>query len=117
MKEFREQEFTKKLKKAKHTRSKGYEDVKIKEGDLVYYQHQDKKSWLGPLKVFAVNGKDVLVFANSSLRKVPRCNVQLCEEEMIEGENNDKKDIKGEHKGVSVEFKDEDFGGNIEKKV
>ena len=26
MKEFREQEFTKKLRKAKHTRSKGYED-------------------------------------------------------------------------------------------
>ena len=30
--EFRDQEFTKKLKKAKHTRSKGYEDVKIKKG-------------------------------------------------------------------------------------
>ena len=30
MKKLREQEFTKKLKKAKHTRSKGYEDVKIK---------------------------------------------------------------------------------------
>ena len=28
IKEFREQEFTKKLKKTKHTRSKGYEDLK-----------------------------------------------------------------------------------------
>ena len=37
LKEFREQEFTKKLKKAKHTRSKGYEDNKIKEEVLVYY--------------------------------------------------------------------------------
>ena len=46
MKEFREMEFTRKLKKAKDTRAKGYEDVKIREGDLVYYQHQDKKAWL-----------------------------------------------------------------------
>ena len=30
MKEFREQEFTKKLRKTRHTRSKGNEDVKIK---------------------------------------------------------------------------------------
>ena len=33
MKEFRESEFTRKLKKAKDTRSKGYDDEKIKEGD------------------------------------------------------------------------------------
>ena len=42
MKEFREQEFKQKLRKTRHTRSKGYEYVTIKEGDLVYYQHQDK---------------------------------------------------------------------------
>ncbi len=36
MKEFREQEFTRKLKRAENTRSKGYEDILIKEGDLVY---------------------------------------------------------------------------------
>ena len=37
MKEFREQEFTRKLRRAKNKRSKVYEDVLIKEGDLVYY--------------------------------------------------------------------------------
>ena len=36
MKEFREFEFSKKLKKASETRSKGYEDIQVKEGDLVY---------------------------------------------------------------------------------
>ena len=39
MKEFRKLEFTKKLKKASNTRSRGYENVKIKEDYLVYYQH------------------------------------------------------------------------------
>ena len=115
MKEFREQEFTNKLMKAKHTRSKGYEDVKIKEGVLVYYQHQDKKSWLEPVKVFAVNGKDVFVFANGSIRKVPRCNVQLCEEEMVEDKEADRKKTEEEHKRVSVEFEDKNFGEDIEK--
>ena len=43
MKEFRELEFTRKLKKAREIRSKGHEDIQVKDGDLVYYQHQDKK--------------------------------------------------------------------------
>ena len=46
-----------KLKKARDTRSKGYEKVKIKEGDLVYYQHQYKKAWMGAVKVFVFKGK------------------------------------------------------------
>ena len=74
MKEFREQEFRRKLKKAKNTRSKGYEDILIKEGDFVYYQHQDRISWLGPIKVFAGNGNSN---EYGNVRKVPRCNVQL----------------------------------------
>ena len=75
MKQFRELEFTKNLKKARNTRSRGYENVKIKEDHLVYYQHQDKKAWLGPFKVFAVKGNEIFIFANGSVRKVPRCNV------------------------------------------
>ena len=35
MKEFRELEFSKKLRRASKTRMKGYEDTKISEGDLV----------------------------------------------------------------------------------
>ena len=70
MKDFRELEFSKKLRKASKTRMKGYEDVKISEGDLVYYQHQDKKAWLGPVKVFASKGNDIFIFANGNIRKV-----------------------------------------------
>lgn len=79
MKEFREIEFSKKLRMASKTRLKGYEDMEIKEGDVIYYQYQDKKAWMGPVKVFARNGNDIFVFANGNIRKVPRCNVQLCE--------------------------------------
>ena len=43
MKEFRKAEFSKKLERAKDMRSKGYEDVILKEGDLVFCQHQGKK--------------------------------------------------------------------------
>ena len=81
MKEFRELEFSRKLSKAKETRTKGYEDVVLKEGDLVYYQHQGKKAWLGPVRVFSVQGNSVFLFANRSMRKVLRCNIQLCESE------------------------------------
>ena len=94
MKEFREQEFTRKLKRAKNTRSKGYEDILIKEGDLVYYQHQDRKAWMGLVKVFAVKGKDVFIFANGNVRKVPRCNVQLCKSEEDEWKNEEFEDTK-----------------------
>ena len=82
MKEFRELEFSKKLRRASKTRMKGYEDTKINEGDLVFYQYQDKKVWLGPAKVFACNGNDVFIFANGNIRKVPRCNVQLCDKDV-----------------------------------
>ena len=29
--------------------------------------------------MFLVNGGDVFIFANGNIRKVPRCNVQLCD--------------------------------------
>merc|ERR1712120_79875 len=79
MTEFRMLEFSGKLRKANKTRSKGYEDVVIEAGDLVFCQYEDKKAWLGPEEVFAVNGRDIFIFANGNLRKVPRCNVQLSE--------------------------------------
>ena len=111
MKEFRELEFSKKLKKASNTRSRGYENVKVKENDLVYYQHQDKKAWLGPMCVFAVKGNDIFIFANISVRKVPRCNVQVCERqnEDNEGKNEEKQ------RGSSVKFNEQQFRENITK--
>ena len=90
MNEFRELEFSKKLKKASETRSKGYEDIPVKNGDIIYYQNQDKKPWLGLVKVFAVKGRDIFILANSGVKKVPRCNIQLCEPE--DDENDDEKE-------------------------
>ena len=74
-KEFRTAEFTKKLRKAKDTRLKGYKDVIIKEGDLVFYQHEGKTAWLGPEKVFTVQKNSIFIFSNGNIRKIPRCNV------------------------------------------
>ena len=39
LKEFRELEFSKKLRMASKARMKGYEDMEINEGDWIYYQH------------------------------------------------------------------------------
>ena len=111
MKEFREQEFTRKLKREKNTRSKGYEDIMIKEGDLVYYQHQDRKAWMGPVKVFAVKGKDIFIFGNGNIRKIPRCSIQLCESEEEESKNEECEESK--NKETQVKFKDENFGDGI----
>ena len=66
MKEFRELEFSKKLRRANKTRMKGYEDVKIDTGDLVFYQYEDKKAWLGPESVFPVNGGDVFILQTAT---------------------------------------------------
>ena len=93
MKEFRELEFSKKLRKASMTRMKGYEDIKITTGDLVFYQYEDKKAWLGPEKVFTVNGGDVFIFANGNIRKVPRCNVQLCDRGVETEKDDDRKNM------------------------
>merc|ERR1711984_33400 len=81
LKEYRQVEFTKKLEKAKATRSKGYEDIILKAGDVVLYQNQGKRGWLGPEKVFAVKNKDIFLIANGSIRKVPRCNLQFLRRE------------------------------------
>ena len=55
---FREQEFSRKLEMALNTRFKRYQDGIIEEDDLVYYQAQYGKVWLGLVKVLAI--KDIL---------------------------------------------------------
>lgn len=52
----------------------------------MYYQHQDKKAWLGPVRVFSVKGNDIFICANGSVRKVANCNIQICERENEEDE-------------------------------
>ena len=71
----------------------------------------DKKAWMGPVKVFATKNKDIFIFANGNVRKVPRCNVQLCESEEEESENEDFKETKDKRK--NIKFKDDNFGDGI----
>ena len=47
------QNFFRKLEVVLSTRMK-YEDEKIKEEDMVYYQTQKGKAWLGPVKVLEI---------------------------------------------------------------
>merc|ERR1711962_1890412 len=102
MKEFRMLEFSGKLRKANKTRSKGYEDVIIETGDMVFYQYEHKMAWLGPEKVFAVNGGDIFIFSNGNLRKVPKFNVQLSEKK----EEIEKDEMEGCTSTVTFEEKD-----------
>ena len=113
LKEFRELEFSKKLKKANEARARGYEDKQVKNDDIVYYQNQDKKAWLGPVKVCAVKGRDIFIFANGGIKKVPRCNIQLCEseDEEIEEDKEDSEEVKKAKKTVSIGELPEGFDG------
>ena len=114
MKKFREVEFSRKLIKAKETRMKGYEDEIIKEGDRVYYQYQDKKAWLGPVPVFSIQGNSILLYTNGSIRKIPRCNIQLYSSEGDEESACTEKDEKS--CPPAVNFDEENFGENITEK-
>ena len=113
------------MRRASKTRMKGYDDVKITEGDLVFYQYEDKNAWLGPEKVFTVNRGDVFIFANGVIRKVPRCKVQLCDrgaeiEKGEEGKNVTKVQFEeqdSEGKNVTKEqVEEQGFGNDIERK-
>ena len=129
MRKFREVEFSRKLNRARETRLKGYEDEIIKEGDLVFYQHQDKKAWLGPVRVFSIQKNSVFLFANGSMRKIPRCNVQLWNPEGENGEaqqfspfsetgqkNEDKDQTECNTKSPTVNFEEESFGEDMNEK-
>ena len=48
-KKFREIEFGSKLDKAMKARMKGYEDMVIQKGDMLFYQTNNEKAWLGPV--------------------------------------------------------------------
>ena len=85
----------------------------MKNDDIFYYQNQDKKAWLGQGRVFAVKGRDISIFANGGIKKVPRCNIQLCEseDEEIDEEKEDSKEVKKNKKSVSIGELPEGFSG------
>ena len=76
MKEFREIEYSTKLKKAAVQQNKKFKEIKYEEDDWVFYQGKDKKAWNGPVRVHAHRGRDVYVFANGNLKKIADCKVQ-----------------------------------------
>ena len=80
-KEFRQVEFTKKLEKARKWRAKGYKNMILKAGDLVYYQNQGTQAWLGPERVFSVKNNSIFLIANGNIKKIPRCNIQFISRE------------------------------------
>jgi len=107
LKDYREVEFTKKLERAKETRAKGYEDTILKEGDVVFYQAQGKKSWLGPERIFAVKNNSIFIIANGSMKKIPRSNVQFIRREVIDDDKGINKDTPLIENSVSFEIEDE----------
>ena len=76
-KKFREIEYGSKIDKAMKARMKGYEDMVIQKGDMVFYQTNNEKAWLGPAEVTDVDNNYVFVKTNGDRRKVPKCNVKL----------------------------------------
>jgi hypothetical protein len=84
LKQFRDSEFSSKLKHASKQRKNKTEDIKYQENDWVFYQYRDKKDWRGPVQVFCHRGVNVFVFANGDIKKVHQCQVQPYEEGPVE---------------------------------
>ena len=63
-KKFREIEFGSKIDKAMKARMKGYEDMVIQKGDMVFYQTNNEKAWLGPVEVTDVDKNYIFVKTN-----------------------------------------------------
>ena len=96
MRKFREAEYESKLKMATTVRKKAYNDIRYKEGDLVFIQEMDQKCWKGPVKVLNHRGRDVYVFSNGGLKKVADCRVQPYDEREAEEKVEDGNDEKSE---------------------
>ena len=52
-----------------------------------------------------MKGREVFVFANGNVKKLPRCNVQLCEAEVDENEE-EEREVSKENKKNSVSFEE-----------
>ena len=89
MNEFQIAEYTDKLNTVLKKNGKSWQHVKYKQGDLVYVQFQNKKSWSGPVKVFAQDGADVWIFHNGNLIKLATCRVMPVVEPIEKDVGND----------------------------
>merc|ERR1712105_345536 len=119
----REIEFTKKLERAKDTRSKGYEDIILQEGDIVFYQNKGNKAWCGPEKIFAIQNNSVFIIANGSMKKIPRSNIEFIRRDAINDEDDPDKEKTSPSTENSVRFDTEDeetpdeFGENLDSEA
>ena len=93
MGEFQIAEYNDKLHSVLKKNGKSWQHVKYKQGDLVYVQFQNKKSWSGPVKVFAQDGADVWIFHNGNLMKLATCRVVP----VVEPSQDDDDDLKSEN--------------------
>merc|ERR1712173_4995 len=75
-KEFREIEYSTKLKKAAVQQNRQFNEIKYQEDDWVFFQEKDGKAWKGPVRVHVHRGRDVFVFANGNIKKIADCKVQ-----------------------------------------
>merc|ERR1712237_194532 len=123
LKQYREIEFTKKLERAKTTRSKGYEDIILQEGDIVFYQNKGNKAWCGPEKIFAIQNNSVFIIANGSMKKIPRSNIEFIRRDAIDDDDDPNKKETSPSTENSVRFDTEDeetldeFGENMDSEA
>ena len=75
------------IDKAVSARMKDLENMVIQKGDMLFYQTNNKKAWLGPAKVLNVDKNWVFIARNGDIKKVPKCNIKL--NIKINGEDND----------------------------
>ena len=63
-------------------------------------------------------GREIFVFANGSVKKVPRCNIQLCEAEDDENyEEKENKEIKKKENSVNFEEKPDEVENEEERRM
>ena len=104
-KRFREEEYENKLIKASEVRKGSFNDMKYEEGDLVFYQEKNNKSWSGPVKVFCHRNRDVFIWANGDLKKIADCKVQPCRVYAHEGDKQE--ELNSKENDVIIEKEDQ----------
>ena len=104
-KKFREEEYENKLIKASKVRKGSFSDMKYEEGDLVFYQEKNNKSWNGPVKVFFHRNRDVFIWANGDSKKLADCKVQPYK---VYGREGDKQEeLNSKEKDIIIEKEDQ----------
>ena len=104
--EFRASEYRSKLLKASKIQNRSFNKTRFYEGDLVYYQEQNKTNWNGPVKVFCHRGRDVWLWVKGDLKKIADCKVHPCQVQQEEAEENKREEDVNDRK-VQIESGDD----------